>query len=72
MGDVGCTNNVAVGKASTFAMAEMRPPDAELGKMFMALPSGLGEQYSKPKTWADAAKNKTIFLIFPNSRMSPH
>ena len=71
MGDFGYAVNVATGKASSFIVAEVGPPNAELGEMSIALATALGGTSPNPRTGAGVPKGKTIYLVFPRSRAAP-
>lgn len=71
MGDFGYAMNVATGKASPFVVAEVGPPDAELGEISIALATALGGANPNPRTGAGAPDGKTIYVVFPRSRVAP-
>lgn len=71
MGDFGYAINVDMGKASPFVVAEVGPPNAELGEMSIALATALGGTNPNPRTGAGAPKGKTVYVVFPRSRAQP-
>lgn len=71
MGDIGYALNVDTGKASSFVVAEVGPPNAELGEMSIALATALGGTNPNPRTGAGTPKGKTIYVMFPRSRSQP-
>lgn len=71
MGDFGYAINVATGKASPFVVAEVGPPQAQLGEMSIALAIALGGTNPNPRTGAGVPKGKTIYVVFPRSRAAP-
>lgn len=71
MGDFGYAINVDTGKASPFVVAEVGPPNAELGEMSIALATALGGTNPNPRTGAGTPNGKTIYVMFPRSRAQP-
>lgn len=71
MGDLGYAVNIATGKVSAFIVAEVGPPNAELGEMSIALATALGGINPNPRTGAGVPKGKTIYVVFPKSRLVP-
>lgn len=71
MGDVGYAVNTRTGKASAFIVAEVGPPNADLGEMSIALASALGGTDPNPRTGAGVPKGETVYVVFPRSRLSP-
>ncbi len=71
VGDFGYAINASSRKASPFVVAEIGPPNAELGEMSIALATALGGVSPNPRTGAGTPKGKTIYVIFPKSRLVP-
>ena len=71
MGDFGYAINVSTGKASAFVVAEVGPSKAELGEMSIALATALGGTNPNPRTGSGVPAGKTIYLVFPRSRLAP-
>lgn len=68
VGDYGFALNLKSGKSSPFIVAEVGPPNAQLGEMSIYLGSALGGSDPNPRTGVGTPEGKIIFVVFPYTK----
>jgi hypothetical protein len=71
IGDLGMALNLETAKESPFIVADVGPPNAELGEVSIRLAENLGGSNVNPRNGSGMPRGRFAYAVFPGSKSNP-